>query len=782
MKRLSFGAGLAWSLLALLCAVQLLALLKAPSAWTPGDISVTLRPGESIMLGRHELGAPRAAPRQLVLRRDHDGGWLLRNAEPQQPLVLRRGEERQRSSDLALATGQRLQAGALQLQVVAAGGGRVTLADGEQTWDYDGATVLRDGQPQPACPDTALSARAVAAWNRWLPQAASLARPLSLGGLLYCGNRLAAAAIEPGNALLLRQDDGRIALSARGAQPVLVASGASWIDAAQRELPLAGVDAFAVGRTLFTVMQDGATLRLTPSRQVALSAAPSMQLPAALEWRWDRRDLLALPAPPALAWAAALAVLLTGLALVVPQLRQRGGRHDCVRPLAAALLASCAMLLLVTQRTAGAPGAAISLLLGWATLWLTLLYPRRTALLPSVAVLLLGAGLLVQLEMGLGASDTAWLRHFQNTTALLGIGMPGALLLLSCFARGAVSRPVTERVLLLCAALALGGLLLQVCFGNETGVFDIQPFEFAKFALAALSAHCLALAAGGAAHGQQARRDWRFWLRMAAPVLLFVFLLAAALVRVDDYSPLVLLLVWSGAMLLAWCASRGRRAALASVVVAAGLLAAGGVTMRAGGELLGAFGFYPERFQVWSEPTIHPHTGQQMLLGSRAIAQGGWLGADQLLGMAALGGAAGAALAIPAIQDDFAPSFLLHRHGLAAGLALWTLQALFLAALLRAAAGAWRGAHDAKDFRRAWVGRFQCFALCGGAAFIAGHLLLSWGTNLAMFPIMGQPMSFLSAGGSHLLFFICPLLAFGMASIQFNEENLSCRSMSNTKS
>lgn len=235
-------------------------------------------------------------------------------------------------------------------------------------------------------------------------------------------------------------------------------------------------------------------------------------------------------------------------------------------------------------------------------------------------------------------------------------------------------------------------------------------------------------------------------------------------------------------MLLAWCASRGRRAAWASVLVAACLLAAGGVTMRAGGDLLGAFGFYPERFQVWSDPTIHPHTGQQMLLGSRAIAQGGWLGADGLLGMAALGGAAGEALAIPAIQDDFAPSFLLHRHGLAAGLALWTLQALFLAALLRAAAGAWRGANDARDFRRAWVGRFQCFALCGGAAFIAGHLLLSWGTNLAMFPIMGQPMSFLSAGGSHLLFFICPLLAFGMASTQFNEESQSCRSMSNTKS
>jgi len=770
---------LAWSLLALLCGLQLLALLRAPAAWMPAGIAVTLAPGESIVLGGQELGAPRAAARQLVLRRDADGEWLLRNNEPRQPLVLRLGEARQRSSELPLVAGQRIQAGALQLQVLAADAGRVTLHDGARTWDYDGASVLQEGQPQAPCPETGLSARMVAAWNRWLPQSLSLARPLQLGGLLYCGNRIAVAALEPGSAGLARQSDGRIALAARGAQPVLVSSRAGWQDAARRELPLADVDAFAVGRTLFTLAQDGATLHLTPSRQVALSSAPSSQLPAAVSWRWERRDHLALPSPPPLAWAAALLVLLAALASVFPQLRQRGARTQLARPLALALLAAGATLLLVTQRSSGAAGAAFSLLLGWATLWVTMLYPRRTSLLASSAVLLLGAGLLVQLEMGLGADDTAWLRHFQNTSALLGIGLPGALLLLSCFGRGAVSRPVTERVLLACAVLALGGLLLQVCFGNETGVFDIQPFEFAKFALAALSAHCLALAAGGADHE---RRDWRFWLRMAAPVLLFVFLLAASLVRVDDFSPLVLLLMWSGAMLLAWCASRGRRAALASVAVAACLLVAGGVTMRAGGDLLGAFGFYPERFQVWSDPTIHPHTGQQMLQGSRAIAQGGWLGADSLLGLAALGGAAGEALAIPAIQDDFAPSFLLHRHGLAAGLALWSLQALFLAALLRAAAGAWRGASDARDFRRAWVGRFQCYALCGGAAFVGGHLLLSWGTNLAMFPIMGQPMSFLSAGGSHLLFFICPLLAFGMVSTQFNEESQSCRSMSNTKS
>ncbi|MDN4040026.1 FtsW/RodA/SpoVE family cell cycle protein [Massilia sp. YIM B02443] len=786
MKRLSPASLFAAALLAMLCALQLLAILRTAPAWLPSELAIALQPGESLVLGRQELSAPRAAPRQLLLQRDASGAWLLRNSEPAQPVVLRQGEARLRSSELALQAGQVLRLGAASFTVREAADGRVTLDDGAHRWTYDGAAVLRDGGMQDACPDTALSARLVAGWNRLAPQSLSLARPLVIGGHLMCGNRIAAAAIEPGQAALLRLDDGRIALSARGAQPVLVGANGVWQDVARRDLSLAGADGFALGRTAFAIETAGDTLRLRPSGQVALSPAPDTNAPAALTRTWRERAMWTLPSPSPLAWGVALAVLLAGGLAALPLIRRAGrgadrmaARTGLARVAAAAHLAAAAMLVLVSQRSIGAPGAGISLLLAWGALWLALCWQRRASLLPLAAVLLLGAGLLVQLEMGLGASDSGWLRHFQNSAALLALALPGALLLLAGVARGAVSRPVTERVLLVLAAIALCGLLLQVCFGGETGVFDIQPFEFAKFALAALSAHCLALAAGGAAHE---RRDWRFWLRMAAPVLLFVFLLAAALVRVDDYSPLVLLLVWSGAMLLAWCATGGRRAALLSLACAVCLLAAGSAVIRSGGEVLGSLGFYPERFQVWSDPTVHPHTGQQMLLGARAISQGGWLGADGLLGIAALGGAAGEALAIPAIQDDFAPSFLLHRHGLLGGLALWTLQALFLVALLRVATASWRQAAGVSDFRRAWLGRFQCFLLAGGAAFVAGHLLLSWGTNLAMFPIMGQPMSFLSSGGSHLVFFICPLLAFGMASAQTHEENPSCRSMSNTKS
>ena len=64
--------------------------------------------------------------------------------EPAQPVVLRQGDARLRSSELVLAAGQVLRAGAAALTVIDAGDGHVTLYDGAHTWRYDGAAVLRE--------------------------------------------------------------------------------------------------------------------------------------------------------------------------------------------------------------------------------------------------------------------------------------------------------------------------------------------------------------------------------------------------------------------------------------------------------------------------------------------------------------------------------------------------------------------------------------------------------------------------------------------------------------
>jgi cell division protein FtsW len=778
MMRVGFKT-VACAVLALLCLLQALAVLRTPPAWLPAAIDVKLQPGAETVLGRPELAAPQAGQRHLRLRRDAAGAWFAASADGVQGLRFERGALRIRSGALALRAGGQFQLGAVRYRIDAADSKTVSFSDGLHAWRYDGATVRRDGTALGACPGAAPGARLLGLWNRWAPGALTVERALRFGGNLSCGTQVGNADAPAGSAELLFEDGMPLLIAAAGVErvPLLVLEAGLPRDLALAEQPLAGLTALTVGRTRMLASLDQGVLRLRPAQRVALFAKPSAELPEGVRWHWEERAAWAWPAN--LSWwmaGAAAAGLLA--AVLASRTRHRKDLPGCVRLGAGAALAIAGLGLLLAQRAGGAPGAMPSLLLAWAALW-TATAARRTGAVMMLGVLLLAAGLLLQLELGIGAPDTSWLRHFQKTAAVstLGLGIVGLATLLT----GAKppGQAGVEMLLLLLAGSALAALLLQVGWGNETGVFDLQPVEFAKLALTVLSAHCVALGLGKAeTRGGALLR----WLRLASPALLFVLLLAVALVQVDDYSPLILLLVWGAAMLLAWsCAAHKAGPAFAVLALAGSCLLALGVLRGAAPVDVAQWSFYGERFGVWLDPAAHPHTGQQLLLGAQAITKGGWFGADGLFGLRSLGGAALDAVAIPAVQDDFAPSFLLQRHGLTTGLMLWALQALFLGALLQAAWRAWRAGGTARDYRQAWLGRFRSFVLCGGAAFVFGHFLLSWGTNLAFFPIMGQPMSFLSAGGSHLLFFIFPLLAAGSEAAPSIEENPSCRSTSNTK-
>jgi cell division protein FtsW len=788
MMRASAAKALAAVALALLCALQALTLLRAPAAWLPAAIDVGLAPGAELVLGRAELAAPQAGARHLRLRRDPDGAWFAASADGVQGLHFERNAERAdarlRSGTRPVAAGLAWRLGATRYRVEAAGADAVRFSDGAHTWTYDGATVLRDGTALGACPGATAGARLLGLYNRWAPTALAVRRPLRFGGNLSCATQVGNADAPAGSAALAFEDGAPVLAAAGGVErvPLLVEEHGIQQDLALAEQALAGAGTMTVGRTRMLVQFEGDVLRLQPGGRVALfpdAVGPDAgaELPPGLRWHWTQRDAWAWP-PAATAWAAACA-----LAGLLASLLARRGRRDwraCARLGGGIALALGGFGLLLAQRGGTAPGVAVSLLLCWAALWHAFTARRAGAVL-RIGILLLAAGLLLQLELGSGAPDTSWLRHFQKTAAAatLGLGLLGARALLARTKPPAQGK--VEALLLALTGAALAALLLQVGWGNETGVFDLQPVEFAKLALTVLTAHCVALGLGGSHRAGRGGAVLRA-LRLAAPALLFVLLLGVALVQVDDYSPLILLLVWGAAMLLAWaCAARRPGPALAVAALACACLAGLALLRGAAPDEVAQWSFYGERFGVWLDPTAHPHTGQQLLLGAQAIAAGGWFGADGLFGLAALGQGALDALAIPAVQDDFAPSFLLQRHGLAAGLLLWALQALFLCALLHAARRAWQAGGAARDYRQAWLGRFRCFVLCGGAAFVFGHFLLSWGTNLAFFPIMGQPMSFLSAGGSHLLFFIFPLLAVGSTATSIIEEHPSCRSTSNTK-
>jgi len=775
MKALRPLAALA---LLLLCALHALALLRAPTAWMPAQVTVALAPGAKLDLDGAMLGAPDAGP-SLRLRRDPDGGWWLARTGGG-ALAFERDGNRHRSGSAALRAGQRFQLGASTFNVDAADGRTASFSSRGTGWRYDGATLLRDGAPQPACPDARIGARLAAGWNRFAPSFVTMARPLVFGGNLDCGNRIAIPGL-PAPAARIARFDAALLLSAGASQfPLLLTDAGRTAALAGREERLDAGSAVIAGRTRLPLQLNGDLLHLRPAGNVALYADAQVALPPGVTWTWTRRALWTLPAQAAvpLSLAATLASIAAGIVCWIG--RRRRTRRELAASVAGALLAACGLALFWLQRGGTPAGAGIAMLLAWAALWLAWWAPRRLPLALAAGILLLAAGLLAQLELGLGAPASIWLRHFQKTSWLLAAGVGLGTLLRPL--RPAVPWPQAriEAVLMLLAGAALAALLLQVAFGDETGVFDLQPVEFAKLALSALTAHCLALATGGqpAPGGMLVRT-----LRLVAPALLFAGVLGVALVQVDDYSPLVLLAVWSGAMALVHALATRQRVASGLLLAGAALAVFGIALLRgAGPEGLSQWNFYADRFLVWLDPGSHPHTGQQLLLGARAVAEGGWFGADSAFGLASLGRGAGPALHIPAVQDDFAPSFFLNRHGLAAALVLWLLQAAFLAGLVKLALHCWQAQAGTRDFRRAWLARFRCFLLCGGAAFVFAHFLLSWGTNLAIFPVMGQPMSFLSAGGSHLLFFICPLLAFGAASAQSFEENEPCRASYRTTS
>jgi len=169
-------------------------------------------------------------------------------------------------------------------------------------------------------------------------------------------------------------------------------------------------------------------------------------------------------------------------------------------------------------------------------------------------------------------------------------------------------------------------------------------------------------------------------------------------------------------------------------------------------------GLQSDRIQVWAAPERYPHAGYQLRQALTAIRAGGWWGVNA----GALPGHNGRVMAIPAVQDDFAPAFFLNRYGGVTALALLAAQILLVLTLWRIGG---RALHLARqnDYRlQAWGG-FAYFALASGGGLLAAHGLVSWGTNLGFLPVMGQPMPLLSAAGSHLLFLIAPLIALALA-------------------
>ncbi len=423
-------------------------------------------------------------------------------------------------------------------------------------------------------------------------------------------------------------------------------------------------------------------------------------------------------------------------------LRPRGrprwrGREARLLILVAVVLAIGWIGLASTQAerpTIGDARALIVLLgmLGLVHLALTVDGRRRDQVLLPVVGLLMGLSVLLMsrlpqdlvvqrigpFELPLVSLQLLWIGLSLGIAALLAVGLRNDLLLRSYKYTWAV------------AGIVL--LLLVFVFGDETngarltlrlGPFAGQPSELLKIILvvflAAYLADNRALLAG---------RDSRLGpirlpplLYLLPMVVMWGLALATVVVQRDLGAAL---LFYSVFLVLLYVATQRRDL----LVIGVALFLAGGAV------LVAFFPHVQERVQIWLDPFATAQgAGFQIVRGLYALGRGGVLGTGLGAGLPGVGGAP----SIPAVHTDFVFAALGEELGLAGGLAILILYAIFAERGLRIAAGA------RDEFRTLLAAGLTLVIVVQAAIIVAG--------NAKLIPLTGITLPWIAYGGSSML-------------------------------
>jgi cell division protein FtsW (lipid II flippase) len=115
------------------------------------------------------------------------------------------------------------------------------------------------------------------------------------------------------------------------------------------------------------------------------------------------------------------------------------------------------------------------------------------------------------------------------------------------------------------------------------------------------------------------------------------------------------------------------------------------------------------------------------------------------------------AMAIPVVQFDFTAAFLMSRFGVELGFLVVLLQFVVLTMMIDGAwrVFRWRDGDVADRFTR----QVLCFITLGSALLLASQWAIAWGNVLGLLPVMGQPMTWISSSGSHIILVAVPITA-----------------------
>lgn len=407
------------------------------------------------------------------------------------------------------------------------------------------------------------------------------------------------------------------------------------------------------------------------------------------------------------------------------------------------------------------------LLVAISWVWLTLLLYRHQWLegiagwLWFLLLFLAGFGLITLTQLAAGAGNTYWISFPQRYLSfLLAISI-----LLSTIA---ITPPkIWEQIWLILVSgkgfikliysatlLILVGLLgFQMLKGTESGLGFLQPVELVKLLLVLLLAK-LTLDMNEARQLIRLSSTPQILKRFGRALLLALVFFVVVVASVRDFSPI--LIVFGLALAYIWIILRhpinprlkslwgGRLALLAIIasIVLLGWFLHNYPTLAATLHIPQA-----ERFMIWSNPFNYPDTGRQLQLSLQYTHDGGWTGSGWF-------GSNGKAMNLPAVQDDFILAFTLYKYGGIAVISLLIAQLAWVGLIFTLLQQLLVKLPQARDERLAQA--LLAYILYGLAWMQLLHWLISWGNVLGLLPIMGQPMTWLSSGNSHLLAIALP--------------------------
>lgn len=402
------------------------------------------------------------------------------------------------------------------------------------------------------------------------------------------------------------------------------------------------------------------------------------------------------------------------------------------------------------------------------------------------ALLLVCFGTLALTQLAAGAGNTRWLPYAHKNAQVLA-ATAWLVCLLSAISpenlRSWWKALITgeKRRWRLTRALAVAAvpliLLFQLLTGGEAGTGDFQPAEMAKTLLALMAGPaCMHIREALLRDSQYYRQNrLRATLEHSIWGLAALFLAIALLVSVRDYSPTVIL--FGMLIFLFWYAGQHPwrpsripglgKVRIAVLLVLLVVLLAGAAVKRFPDHMPIDHIPQKERLLVWAQPERHPHTGEQYRRAAEMVGQGGWWGAG-----ASWFGPNGKGNSLPAVQDDFILAFFIYKFGAMVGLCLALVQLVYARAAFDAGRQA---AQYAREPGKRDLPTRTAFEALGISIFCLSWIVIvqwaiTWGNTLGLLPVMGQPMTWISAGRSHLLAVGLPALLLPLVAVWATSE------------